>query len=73
MKDSYTHEQLLQDNVTAESLNSLTDIALPNMSPTHVSDIITVAVTQSDDLELRGKVCIKFSSCYLSVRVAIYL
>ena len=54
MKDSYTHEQLLQEKVT-ESLNSLTDIAaLPNMSQAHVSD--NVAVTQSDDLELRGKV-----------------
>ena len=53
MKQSNTHEQLLQDKVT-DSRNSLTDTALPNMSPTHVSDI--VAVTQSDDLELRGKV-----------------
>ena len=54
MIDSDAHEQLLQDTVTA-SLNSLTDIALPNISQAHVSNI--VAVTQSDDLELRGKVC----------------
>ena len=48
--ESNTHEQ---DKVT-ESLSSSTDIALPNMSQAHVSNI--VAATQSDDLELRGKV-----------------
>ena len=50
----YTHEQLLQDQVT-ESLNdSLADTALPSISQAHVPDI--VAVSQSDDLELRSKV-----------------
>ena len=49
MKESNTHEQLLQDKVT-DSRN----IALPNISQAPVSD--SVAVTQADDLELRGKV-----------------
>ena len=53
MKDSYTQEQLLQDRVTW-SLGSLADIALPNISQVHVSDI--AAVTQSGNLEKRSEV-----------------
>ena len=53
IKDSYTREQLLQDRVTW-SPDSLADIALPNISQVHVSDI--AAVTQSSDLEKRSEV-----------------
>ena len=54
LKESYTREQLVQDQVTESLKYSLADIAqtLPNVSQPHVSDI----VTQSDDLELRGEV-----------------
>ena len=54
IKDSYTREQLLQDRVNW-SPDSLADIALPNISQVHVSDI--TAVTQSSDLEKRSEVC----------------
>ena len=53
MKVSYTREQLLQDRVNW-SPDNMADIALPNISQVHVSDI--AAVTQSSDLEKRSEV-----------------